>query len=328
MSPVFFHSPTWKRGVAVTLFSSAVAIISLNAASCKATPVTAVPDTGSPIKIGVSIALSGSSQGYGETVQNAIKLASQQINATGGILGRHVDFTIVDDASDTGGVIQANVQGLLDQGAVAILGPVGSSQVLAVADMIAKRNVIQISGSATSATLTSFQPMTNRYFFRTVPPDTLQARALAVFASRGPGAFKLGDGGSSGMSADGGPPSSGCRKMALIYNDDDYGTPFAAAVKTEFPAKSAGGSIVFEAKVPADVKANYNVEVAGIVAANPDCMAMIVYDPTADALIRELKKGQESTPTLPPTFFIIGTDGSFTNDLISNGRLNKADPTS
>ena len=316
-----------RRSAAVALFSGALAIVSINAMSCKATPVTAAPDTGAPIKIGVTIALTGPSQGYGATVQNAIKLASQQINATGGILGRHVEFKIMDDASDTDKVIKTNVQALLDEGVSAILGPVGSSQVIAIGDLIAKRKVIQISGSATSSTLSTFQPLTDRYFFRTVPPDTLQARALSIFAARGPAAFKQADGGASGMGADGGPPSSGCKRMAVVYNDDDYGKPFADAVKVEFPAKS-GGSVVFEAKVPADMKASYNTEVAGLVAANPDCLAMIVYDPTADAFIRELKKGQESTPTLPPTFFIIGTDGSYTNDLISNGRLDKTNPNS
>jgi neutral amino acid transport system substrate-binding protein len=53
-------------------------------------------------------------------------------------------------------------------------------------------------------------------------------------------------------------------------------------------------------------------------------MAIIAYDDVGDQWMMDLKKRTD----LPPNFIVIGTDGVYTSGFITNGRLNKTDPSS
>ena len=302
------------------------------AASCsKNTAVTEAPDAGKPIEIGVSIALSGDLGASGLPIQNAVRVAEQQINANGGVLGRRVNFKVVDDATDTGSVVAGIVKGMIDEGAVAILGPRGSTQVLSVQDQIAKRQVIEISGSATSPSLSDAQAPINRFLFRTIPPDTLQGKAVAILAINGPSDRVLGDAGvvDSGSSdaGDAGPVQpiiNGCAKMAIVHSDDPYGNPFAAATVAEFTKR--GGTVVANLPIPSTLQASYAPTINAILAPRPECLVLIMFDPAGDEVVAELRKASSSS--LPANFFIIGSDGVYKPTFISNGRLDKTNPMS
>jgi len=318
------------------LFASMVAalgtvVAAISGASCgSGTPSTPVPDVGAPVRFGASLALTNDLAGRGKILQNAIRVAEQQLNANGGVLGRRLIVTISDDASDKGNVLDGNVRKLLDEGASVLLGPIGSSQVKVAAPIAAERKIFEFTATATSPELSTLQPNRNRFLFRTVPPDTLQAKALAVFAARGPGG-KSDAGGSAPVDAgDAGTvvsPGAGCKQMSIIHNDDAYGNPFAAALTDAF--KASGGNVGTPRKIPSEVAASYSADVAAVMAEKPECLALIVFSPAAVIIVRELKEAQKANPTaLPAKFFIIGTDGSYRADLISEGRTNKADPSS
>lgn len=334
-----------RRLASALMFGSAAfgAALAAGAASssCKPdTDKTAVPDSGSPITVGVSIGLTGDLAGTALPMQNAIRVAEQQINAYGGVLGRPVTFKIVDDTTDTGAVVQGVVQSLLDQGAVAMIGPIGSGQVKAVADIVAKRQIIELSATSTSPDLSKLQPPKDHYFFRTTPNDDLQGKAAAIFAYQGPGgpsdagaatAAATTDAGDAGDAGGGTTPTTGCRHMAIVHNDDAYGNPFAVATTGEFQGK-LGGTVVADIKVPTAAKATYSDELNTMVHATPtpECVVIVTYDPTCDEFVREIKAYQQAgtTPALPSKFFVVATDGSFTSKLIVNGRQNKGDPSS
>ena len=301
-------------------------------ASCGSTPQTAAPDTGAPVHIGVVIALTGDLKGTGVSLQNAALVASQQLNAYGGILGRPVVFDVVDDQTDNGAILQGAVNGLLGAHVSAMLGPIGSTQVNVAQKLTYAAKTIEITATATSPILSDAQPATDRYLFRTVPNDLLQAKALAIFAYGGP--TSLGDAGAavvdSGEPADAGdagpkpPPGGGCRKMAIIHNNDDYGNPFADALVQNFedPTRAGPGAVVVNQAIPTDVQASYAAQISAIQTASPDCLAMIVYDPAGDELLREIRSAQSGGQILN-SLFIIATDGSFTNDFIVNGQTQK-----
>jgi branched-chain amino acid transport system substrate-binding protein len=310
-----------RRSVAASLVALGVAALGVQSISCQGdVPHTPTPDTGAPITIGVTIALTGDLKGTGVPLQNSVRVAEQQINSFGGVLGRRVVFHVLDDTTDKGNTLRGNVQKLIDEGAVAILGPIGSGQVGEVANQdkpgpfnTFTRRVIELSGTSTSPDLSTMQPATNRYFFRTVPNDNLQGKAVALFALKGPQQGEAG--------------ATGCRKLAIVHNDDSYGNPFSKAVQAAFTG--GGGTITKDQPIPTDVKPSYAAEVTAALGGSPECMAIIVYDPAGDEFIRELKAAQKANPTLvAPGFFIIGTDGIYTSDLIVNGRTNKADPSS
>src|SRR5258708_4774550 len=74
------------------------------ASSCASKDASAPPTDGGstlqPITIGVVLSLTGDLSSPGQVENAATKVALAQINALGGVLGRPVDFKIVDDASD------------------------------------------------------------------------------------------------------------------------------------------------------------------------------------------------------------------------------------
>lgn len=297
------------------LLSLVLAVLAAGSAACSSSTKTPPPDTGKPIVVGVTIALTGDLKGTGLPLQNIVRVAQQQINSFGGVLGRPLTFTVLDDTTDYGTLLQTNVRTLLDQGAVALLGPIGSKQVKAVADpsvpgLTFERKIIELSATSTSPDLTTFQPARDRYFFRTVPNDNLQGKAAAIFAYRGPGG------------------SNDCRHLAIVHNDDAYGNPFAGATTAKFKQLGGDAVTVTDIPVPSDAKANYNADLAKLPPVT-DCLLMVVFPPAGDELVRELKTLRTSTPTRFGTnFFIIGTDALFSSDFIVNGRTDKADPTS
>jgi ABC-type branched-subunit amino acid transport system substrate-binding protein len=346
------HASALRRASAALLGigSIAVGLTALFGTSggCSEKTITPAPDTGAPLLIGVPIALTGDLGVSGGAIQNAIHVAETEINAHGGVLGRRVVFKIADDATDKAARLDGIVSGFLDEGAVAILGPRGSSQVLSIAPKIAQRHVIELSGSSTSALLTSLQPPEDRWFFRTIPSDALQGKVLAIVATR-----RLPDAiADAGVSVDANPPVDsgaakdagkdaskdatpadtgtdqvGCQRMAIVHADDDYGNPLATTTKVE--VEKRGGAVVANLAIPADVQATYVSTVQEIVAQRPDCLVLMMFDPAADALVSELKKRVDGVPgALPPDFVIFGADGVFKPTLLVNGRLNKADPSS
>lgn len=285
------------------------------------TPSGAPAKSPDPVKIGASISLTNALAGSGAPLKNAIKAAEGQINSNGGLLGRPVQFIIVDDTSDEtnapGSVIRTAAQKLIDQGVVAFLGPVGSSQVLAMQDITAQKQVIQLVSNATSPDLAKAQPQHDRYLFRTTPADDLQARAVVRFAMVGP----AGIGGDAGAAV-------ACSKMAIFHINNAYGNAMSAVIQSYFPQKLPSVALK-DIPVEVDVKPSYQTEVATIAAFKPDCMAVITYEPNADQLMTDLATYKAANPgAFPASFFIIGTDGIFTNDFIVNGRADKKDPAS
>jgi branched-chain amino acid transport system substrate-binding protein len=276
-----------------------------------------------PIVIGVSDTLTGGLKGIGTPLQNAVKVAEQYINSAGGVLGRKVRFVIKDDASDEGAVVTSTVNSLLGDNAAAILGPNGSGQVAAVEQLLADRQIVELSATATSPILTRKQSGGTGFFFRTVPPDDFQGRAVVNVVVNGPQ-------GTAPPSSDAGVGAGAfCKRLGLFYYTNTYGTAMAAVIKQVIKDKHPAVSIVADVMVDVAVKSSYGAEVGQIVLARPDCVAMIVYDDVGDVFMTNLIAATTPAPSgWNPNFFVIGTDGVFTADFVVNGRQNRADPKS
>jgi branched-chain amino acid transport system substrate-binding protein len=280
--------------------------------------------SGNTITIGVSNSLTGGLKGIGGPLHNAWKVAEGYINAQGGVLGKTLKFQEIDDTSDDGNVIKGVANKLLGMNIAAVIGPNGSAQVKAVQDLFAAQKVIQISATATSTDLSTIQPLHDRYFFRTVPADSLQGRAVAKLASLGIAGAGGADAGTG--AADGGAPPGACQRLALFYYTNAYGTPMADVIKGIIPQSE----IVADVTVDSSVRADYSVEVGKIVAANPDCLAMVVYDDVGDKFLLQLRSALQVVAPAPLPFLVMGTDGVYTSTFIASGRndpSNSALPT-
>ena len=111
----------------------------------------AVPtaDTSNPIKIGISLSLTGDFSADGQGFQQGYQLWADTVNANGGLLGREVVLDIVSDASSPDQV-QTNYQKLITvDHCDLVFGPY-SSLLTKPASVVANRYIVHESLDATS----------------------------------------------------------------------------------------------------------------------------------------------------------------------------------
>jgi branched-chain amino acid transport system substrate-binding protein len=112
-----------------------------------------------------------------------VRLAVEDVNKSGGLLGHPMDFRILDNKSTPIGSNLAAQQAVsLD--ATAVIGAAWSSHSLQVAPVLQKAKIPMITGSATNPKVTRF----GNYIFRACFIDSFQAKAMARFARSGLGA--------------------------------------------------------------------------------------------------------------------------------------------
>ena len=115
-----------------------------------------------PVPIYGLVELSGTGTTSGTNFDNGIKLAVKEINASGGILGRKVEYTSLDTQSQPQ-VAKALAQKAIDQGAYVVMGPVFSGSILVSMAETKRAEVPNFTGGEASAITKQGNP----YIFRT-----------------------------------------------------------------------------------------------------------------------------------------------------------------
>lgn len=301
------------------------------------------PSAPKPILIGVSLGLTGGLDAFSAPLRDAVRVAEGQINAAGGVLGRPVVFDVQDDASDESqGIVDRVAQDFVKKGAVAVIGPIGSQQVVKTQQIYRDAHIVQICPSATSTELTGIQPVDDRWLFRTTPADDFQGAAVLLFAKRTPRGLGIdggsapsntGDGGSdaNGDGGEGGTPPSpspaSCSKLAIVNVDNAYGNSMGDVIEQNFP-KQGGQPIVTRKRVSVVLAPGYADVASSIHELAPDCLALIAYDDVASQFVRDFKADARYPALAEKGFFFIGTDGFYTEGFLKRSRENAADPTS
>ena len=268
---------------------------------------TTTPPESTPIVIGAVLSLTGNLAPFGQAEQNALRVAETQINANGGVLGRRVEFKIVDDTSSAEPGATA-LKSLFGENLSVVIGPTGSPVATALHAIAFESQRVLLSPSASTPDLTGAEPAKSRWFFRTAASHALQARAIAIKVSSG----------FTGHAA--------CSSLAIVAADDSYGNPIADGIAKTFAAR--GGTVVVHVKVPSKAKASYDAEAAQVVAASPDCQVVVTFPDVGIGYLQAFAKASKPTSRDWSTFQTIGANGLCTKAFVENGRTNPADPTS
>lgn len=219
-----------KRAIQVTLVLSSAAAFSSACVPTREAPLE-------PVKIGVLSSTSGALGSFGASLQKAIFLAQEQVNAAGGVFdARPLELVVRDTASDPPTAARLTAE-LLDEGVAAIVGPETSGQSGAVLEVAARAKVPMVSCCATSTELSGQNSAGSGFFFRTAPSDQLQGKALAFVAKNGV------DDAASGVSF----PS--CDQVAFFTRPDSYGTGFQTVFENNY---AGAGTIVARGAFPND----------------------------------------------------------------------------
>lgn len=231
------------------------------------------------IKIGVNLELSGAVASYGQSLEDGIDLAIEEINEDGGIDGKKIVPVKVDNKSDlteaTNGALK-----LIDQDEVtAIIGAATSGDTVAQVQIANDKETVILTPSGTAPNVTvNDDGSVNEYAFRTSFIDPFQGNVAANFATND---LQV--------------------KNAAIFADSasDYAKGLAAAFKETFEAN--GGTIVSEeAYVAKDT--DFSSTLTRIKGQNPDFIFIPGYYEEVGLIV---KQAREMGITAP----LMGADG-------------------
>ncbi|HVE65309.1 MAG TPA: ABC transporter substrate-binding protein, partial [Thermoanaerobaculia bacterium] len=110
--------------------------------------------TGDEILVGEYGSLTGTTATFGQSTDNAIQMAFDEINAAGGVLGKKVRVIVEDDQSKPEEAATAVTKLINQNHVVAMLGEVSSSRSLAAAPICQANRVPMISPSSTNPRVT------------------------------------------------------------------------------------------------------------------------------------------------------------------------------
>lgn len=130
------------------------------------------------IKIGAIQPISGQVAAYGTQTRDAIKLAVDEINAKGGVLGKKLELIVEDDEATPEKTVNAFKKLTSKDKVVGIIGALTSKCSLAITKEAQAKKVIMISPSSTNDTVTD----AGDYIFRACYNDSFQGEVVAQFA--------------------------------------------------------------------------------------------------------------------------------------------------
>jgi branched-chain amino acid transport system substrate-binding protein len=212
-------------------------------------PDTGAGDSGAeagkePIKVGHFASLTGDTATFGQSTDRGIRMAIEEINARGGVLGRPLELISEDDRSITEEARSAAQKLLQRDQVVALLGEVASSRSLAAAPEAQRAKVPMISPASTNPKVTEV----GNYVFRTCFIDPFQGAVMARFAQG----------------------ELGAKRVAILFDfKQDYSVGLAEFFRNTF--KELGGEIVADERYTSgDIE--FRAQLTTIRAANPDAV--------------------------------------------------------
>ena len=263
------------------MLGSAIAL-----AACSSPPPLDATPAPEPLTIGTLVPTTGDLAHLGPGQTAGIALAVKEINAAGGVLGQPVTLVEGDSGDAYTSVASQTLDRELDKKVDAIVGATGSSVTMEVIDKVVGAGVVLVSPGDTSDKLSTY-PAQGLYF-RTVPPDVLQAKVL------------------TGLLA-----AAGHRRIALLHVRDVYG----AGLTVDLAADVVGSGGTVAASVEYDgqgTAADFATAVTQVVAAAPDAV-VLVGGGASKAIIEELVRAGIG-PSVVPLYL---TDLNLSNTLLA-----------
>ncbi|MBL3540107.1 MAG: ABC transporter substrate-binding protein [Aminivibrio sp.] len=140
---------------------------------------------GQPVKIGYLAALTGDWAAYGQTEEKTARLAVEEINAKGGVLGRPVELVVYDFRTRAEDAVNAVRRMIEEDKVVAIVGANGSGINIATAPIVNRLGVSQVGTVSTNPLVTVDEKGAVRpYSFRICFTDPYQGKLIAFFAAK------------------------------------------------------------------------------------------------------------------------------------------------
>jgi len=240
------------------------AILALTAATLAAAPAAA--QSGEPIRIGFSMALTGGLAPNGKSALLAQKIWEEDVNAKGGLLGRPVKLVYYDDKSSPAEVPAIYTQ-LLDVDKVElVIGPYATAQIAPAMPIVMQKKKMFI-GLLGLAVNTEFNYPN---YFAMIPsgPDAKPAFTKGFFDI---------------AMAQGQKPQT----VAIVAADQEFSRNAADGAREN--AKAANLRVVYDRTYPPST-ADFAPIVRAIQASNPDIVVVCSYPPDSVGMVRSVNE--------------------------------------
>ena len=202
------------------------------------------------LRLGVLLSQTGALSQYGPGDTKGAKLAVDQINAAGGVLGQPIIMFVEDDQTDPTATVAATTKLITVNHVNAIVGAQFSGGSIPAVSSVAKKAFVpMVSPSATSPALSNLT-LTGGYFFRTAPSDALQGVVAADYLYG----------------------NLSYRYVNLIARDDSYGRGLAGVVKSKFTAL---GGHVNSTVIIDPTHTNFDTDLTTLFSTNPQAVYFV-----------------------------------------------------
>ena len=269
------------KQVAAFVAAASMVVAALSGCGSKTAETTA-PDgetqaaeaaEGATWKIGGIGPTTGGAAVYGQAVKNAMELATEEINAAGGINGYQVEISYEDDEHDAEKSVNA-YNSLKDWGMQMLVGTVTSAPCTAVVEKTHEDNMFQLTPSGSAVESIQYDNA-----FRVCFSDPNQGVASAQYI------------GENGLAS----------KVAVIYDSSDV---YSSGIYEKFAGEAANQSfeIVSAEAFTADNKTDFSVQLQKAKDAGAELVFLPIYYTEASLILK-----QASTMGYAPQFF--GCDG-------------------
>jgi len=228
------------------------------------------------IKIGAILILTGPDAKAGQSAKRGIDMAVNEVNERGGINDKSVKIIYEDDQGDPSKAVSVLMKLINVDKVPAIIGPMWSSSVLAVAPMAEKRRVVILTPTASSPKITD----AGDFIFRNTYSDVIEGQKMAEYAYN----------------------VLGYKRVALLYNNSDYGVGLKDSFKSRFI--EIGGKITGEETY--DPKAtDFRSQIGKLNIDKPDAIYLAGYNEMG-LVLRQAREQGIKIPFLSCIMFEIG----------------------
>ena len=241
--------------------------------------------TSNDVVIGHYASLTGDTATFGTSSDEGARLALDEINKAGGVLGKQVRLITEDDRSVSGEARAAATKLINKDKVVVLLGEIASSRSIAAAPIAQKAGVPMLSPGSTNAKVTQ----EGDYIFRACFIDPFQGEAMARFAME----------------------TLKHKKFALLWaTDSDYSAGLRESITAA--VKAGGGEIVAEESYQEKVDKDFRGQLTKIKSANPEAMFVPGYYTQAGLIAQQARQLGLNVP-------MVGGDGWDSPVLVESG---------
>ena len=242
--------------------------------------------TSDEIVVGEYGSLTGTTATFGLSTDNGAKMAFDEINTAGGVLGKKLKVLVEDDQSKPEEAATAVTKLINQNHVVAMIGEVSSSRSLAAAPVCQANAVPMVSPSSTNPRVTQI----GDYIFRVCFIDPFQGSVMAKFAAN----------------------TLKAKKVAILVDvRNDYSVGLQTFFRENF--RQLGGQIVAEQSY-SEGDSDFHAQLTQIKAVNPEAIYVPGYYTEVGTIARQARELGITAPLLggdgwdSPKLFEIGGD--------------------